>query len=431
MKRTPVDALTARRLGLPPSFTGKTLQQAQMDLLRRTVRLAKEQSPFYRESLHAIDPDRLTTPADLSRLPLLTAADITADPSALLCVSQSQVARIVTLATSGSTGHPKRIFFTADDLQATLDFFHEGMLSLISPEDRVLVLLPASQPDSVGDLLVRALSGQGIHAAALWPPPAAPLLSAEADRRAASCVVGLPLHLLALAEALPPGHAVRSMLLCSDYAPLPVRRRIEQACGCATFLHYGATETGLGGGVECDVHQGCHLRESDLLVEIIDPESALPLPDGEMGEIVITTIARRGMPLLRYRTGDLARLDRRPCPCGGITARLDDIRGRSRGNRLAGGQELFSQDLDEALFGAGSVSDFRATLSPGAPERLSIEYMAGNGYPAEEDILLALRALPVIRQAMREGLLEIGPVQPVSSFDVNHTVKRSIRDLRK
>lgn len=431
MKRTPVDALTARRLGLLPSFTREDLQQAQMRLLRETVRLARELSPFYRASLSDIDPDRLATPADLNRLPLLSAADITADPSAFLCVSQSRVARIVTLETSGSTGTPKRIYFTADDLRATLDFFHDGMLSLISPEDRVLVLLPADQPDSVGDLLLRALSRQGIGAASLWPPPAAGLLSAEADRLAATCVVGLPLSLLNLAEALPPRHAVRSMLLCSDYAPAAIRRRIEQASGCTTFLHYGATETGLGGGVECDVHRGCHLRESDLLVEVIDPQSARPLPDGETGEIVITTIARRGMPLIRYRTGDLARLEKGPCPCGGITARLADIRGRARGCRLAGGQELFSQDLDEALFAIATVSDFRATLAPGAPEKLAIEYMAGSGYPADEDILQALRTLPVIRQATREGRLEIGAIQQVSSFTASHTVKRSIRDLRE
>lgn len=430
MRRTPVDALTARRLGLSMPLDRESLEQAQMELLRETVRWVKDRSPYYRENLRDIDPERLATPADLGRLPLLTAAGITAAPLDLLCLSQSRVARIVTLETSGSTGAPKRIFFTEDDLRATLEFFHEGMLSLVSSGDRVLVLLPASQPDSVGDLLVRALSHQGIDCAAIWPPPAASVLAVEAGRRASTCVVGLPLHLLALAEALPSVHAVRSMLLCSDYAPFSVRRRIEKACGCTTFLHYGATESGLGGGVECDVHRGCHLRESDLLVEIVHPENGTPLPDGEMGEIVITTIARRGMPLIRYRTGDLASLDRSTCPCGGVTARLADIRGRARGCRLAGGLELFSQDLDEALFGVEAVSDFRATLHPGNPEFLSIEYLAGSGYPVREAIRRSLLALPAISQAMREGRLEIGSIQPVSSFSANHTVKRSICDQR-
>ena len=431
MRRTTVDDLTARRLGLPLSFDRKALQQAQMTRLRETVRWARSRSLFYHQRLKDIDPDRLNSPADLGQLPLQTVADITANPLDLLCLSQSRVARIVTLETSGSTGVPKRVFFTGDDLDATLEFFHDGMLSLISAGDRVLVLLPASQPDSVGDLLVRALSGGGFGSSAIWPPPAASVLAAEVERRSSTCVVGLPLHLLALAEVLPPGHAVRSMLLCSDYAPVSVRRRIEKACGCTTFLHYGATETGLGGGVECDVHRGCHLRESDLLVEIIHPESGMPLPDGEMGEIAVTTISRRGMPLIRYRTGDLARLDRTPCPCGGVTARLDDIRGRASGCRLAGGRELFSQDLDEVLFGIGGISDFQATIHPGDPELLSIEYLSGRGYPAREDIRRELLALPVIRQAMREGRLEIGAIQPVSTFSVNHRVKRSICDQRQ
>ncbi len=363
MRRTTVDDLTARRLGLPLSFDRKALQQAQMTRLRETVRWARSRSLFYHQRLKDIDPDRLNSPADLGQLPLQTVADITANPLDLLCLSQSRVARIVTLETSGSTGIPKRVFFTGDDLDATLEFFHDGMLSLISAGDRVLVLLPASQPDSVGDLLVRALSGGGFGSSAIWPPPAASVLAAEVERRSSTCVVGLPLHLLALAEVLPPGHAVRSMLLCSDYAPVSVRRRIEKAARLHDlFSHYGATvETGLGGGVECDVHRGCHLRESDLLVEIIHPESGMPLPDGEMGEIAVTTISRRGMPLIRYRTGDLGRLAELPVPAEVSSARLDDIRAarRAQGCWLAGGRLTFAGS------GRGPVRDRGDQRFPG------------------------------------------------------------------
>ena len=99
----------------------------------------------------------LATLADLAELPFTTAADIRSDPLALLCVSQGRIARAVTLQTSGTTGPTKRIFFSPEDLALTLDFFHHGMATLVSPGQRVLILLPGKLPDSVGDLLRRAL----------------------------------------------------------------------------------------------------------------------------------------------------------------------------------------------------------------------------------------------------------------------------------
>ena len=98
------------------------------------------------------------------------------------------------------------------------------------------------------------------------------------------------------------------MLLSTDQAPAPLVAAIEQAWGCRVFDHYGTTETGLGGGVECEAHDGLHLREADLLFEVVEPATGRSLPDGEEGEIVFTTLTREAMPLIRYRTGDLGRL---------------------------------------------------------------------------------------------------------------------------
>ena len=88
------------------------------------------------------------------------------------------------------------------------------------------------------------------------------------------------------------------------------------------------TEMGYGGGVECDAHDEYHLREADLFVEIVDPESGSPMPDGVSGEVVFTTLIRRAMPLIRYWTGDTARYLTRPRPCGTTLRRLSRIQGR-------------------------------------------------------------------------------------------------------
>jgi phenylacetate-coenzyme A ligase PaaK-like adenylate-forming protein len=402
-----------------------------MRLVRETVDRVREFSPWYRERLAGVETSDLRTFADLRRLPLMSSADVAGQGERMVCVSRGAVARIVTLQTSGSTGNPKRLHFSRADLDATVDFFLHGMLNLADQGDRVLALLPFAQPDSTGDLLVRALSGGGVHCAGLWPPPAVRALAALILEQGYTCLVGLPQHLLALSGELPLGR-VRTVLLCSDYAPPALRRRIEEACGCATFLHYGTTETGLGGGVECSAHDGCHLRESDLLVEIVDPHTGEPLPEGETGEVVVTTLGRQAMPLLRYRTGDAARLSTEPCACGGVTARLCDIGGRRTPCVLAGGFDLTSQDLDDTLFGVDGLLDYRATLDvENGVERLGIEILTGQGHdPLEDAVSRALRRVPAVAAALELGALALGPMRRVEAFSPSHTVKRTIFDQR-
>ncbi|WP_051306862.1 DVU_1553 family AMP-dependent CoA ligase [Desulfomicrobium escambiense] len=431
MRVSTVDGLTSRRLGIFGPLERGRLEGAQMAALRATVLHAKAGSPWYRERLAGVAAETLRCPADLARLPFVTVADVAAFGRRMVCVPQGEVARIVTLQTSGSTGTPKRLHFTRDDLDGTLDFFLHGMLNLVGQEDRVLALLPFSQPDSTGDLLIRALSGGGVHCAGLWPPVDAGELAQFIAAERYSCLVGLPQHLLALSDALPFG-AVRTMLLCSDYAPPALRRRIEEACGCETFLHYGATETGLGGGVECEVHDGCHLRESDLLFEIVDPVTGAVLGGGEEGEVVVTTLGRRAMPLLRYRTGDLARLAKGRCACGGVTARLCDVTGRGNACVLGGGFSLTSRELDDRLFDVEGLLDYRATLeSCAGADRLGVEFRAGAGHEhLERDLGLALRRVPGVAAALELGSLSLAPMRRVEVFSPSHTVKRTINDQR-
>ena len=426
-----MDALTARRLGLSLPLDRLSLEAAQMASLRRTVEHACAKSPWYRERLAGFDPASLRASADLSRLPLLTSAELATHGPRFVCVSQGEVARIVTLQTSGSTGSPKRLHFTHDDLAATVDFFLHGMLSLISPLDKVLALLPFARPDSTGALLLQALGQGGVRCAGFWPPTDWEDLAEQIRRKGYSCVVGLPQHLLTLAYALPHG-LVRSMLLCSDYAPPMLRTRIEEACGCETYLHYGTTETGLGGGVECGARDGCHLRESELLVEIVHPGTGQPMPEGEPGEVVVTTLGRRAMPLVRYRTGDLARLLTQPCVCGGVTARLCDIQGRRIACRLAGGVSVTSQDLDDVLFALDGLLDYRATLGHAKGcDLLGIEFLARPGHEfVDLEIPPTLAKVPAIASALENGGLRLGSMLRVPSFSPSHTVKRTLFDQR-
>lgn len=430
MRPTPVDELTATELHLPLPLQRDQLESSQVAMLKSTVTRAKSLSPFYSQHLAGFAPDSLVHRDDLSHLPFVTQDMVSAFGKEMLCVSQTAISRVVTLQTSGSTGPPKRIYYTPRDLDATRAFFLNGMQTFVSSLDRVMVLLPFDTVNSVGDLLINALHDGSIDAMGCWPPLSAPVIADQITANSITSLVGLPQHLLALAHHLQPGK-IGTMLLCSDYAPPALRIRIEELTGTTTYLHWGSTETGLGGGVECTMRNGCHLRESQVLVEIIAPDTGRPLPDGEIGEVVITTLARRGMPLIRYRTGDLAALNRGPCLCGGCTARLQFIRGRNRFSALPGGKALHLHYLDNIVFSLEGLLDYRAILEPGSPERLSIEYVGASGYADPgSSILHALVSIPCIKTCIDQGTLELGPAVATHTFSPNHTVKRTIIDTR-
>ena len=326
----------------------------------------------------------------------------------MLCVSQGQVARVVTLSTSGTTAPPKRLYFSDADLETTLDFFHHGMATMVSPGDRVLILLPSVTPDSVGDLLARALARMQVAGIVHGPvgDPGAALEKA----RGADCLVGIPVQVLAMAEQ--PGAkdlrgSLKSVLLTTDYVPHSLARRVAAAWGCEVFEHYGMTETGLGAGVDCRAHQGYHLRATDLYYEVVDPAGGAPLPPGQKGELVLTTLTRQAMPLVRYRTGDWGRLLPGLCPCGGLTPRLERVSGRLN-NRLdlGDGAWLPMWLLDEALFTVPGLLDYRAALhSEHGRRRLKLTVQAAEGgRPAlAAEVERAVAAVPALGRRLAVG----------------------------
>jgi len=384
-RRTPLEPWVLARAGAS-DLAG--LRRYQLRALRETVARAKTRSPFYATHLDGLEPGDIRSLEDLARLPFTTADDVRREGMRLLCVGAGDVERIVTLTTSETTGAPKRIHFSAADQELTLDFFHRGMSVLVDPGDRVLILLPGERPGGVGDLLRRALARMDVEGVVRGPvTDAQEALGALGDGRF-DAVVGIPVQVLGLArrDALA-GDPVRlkSVLLSTDHAPEALVRAIESTWGCRVFDHYGTTEMGLGGGVECEAHAGYHLREADLLFEVVDLDNGVALPDGEYGEVVFTTLTREAMPLLRYRTGDRSRFVPAACPCGSRLRVLERVRTRLAGRvRLGSGAVLDLAAMDEALFALPNVLDVHAGVA-GASS------VAGDGAAAtlKIDILVA------------------------------------------
>ncbi len=329
MSRGLLEPWLERKTGLGPELEPKAVEAWQMARFRQLLAYVRAHSPFYRRLYQDVDGSRLRRYGDLAPLPLLCAEDLRQQGGEMLCVPQTEIQRIVTLSTSGSSGPPKRVCFSAADLELTVDFFSYGMSTMTGPDKRVMIFLPGNNPDGLCDLLTRGL--RRIQAQPLVYGLVKDLPDAAAALRAFQphCLVGMPRQMLSLAQACPELRP-EVVLFSAENVHEPMRQALAQLWPARVLANWAMTETGYGAGLECRPAGGYHLRHGDLLVEIIDPESGRPLPPGQQGEIVFTTLTREAMPLLRYRSGDFARMIAEPCPCGSALFRLGPVLGHDK-----------------------------------------------------------------------------------------------------
>ncbi len=361
-RKTPLDGWISSMMGAPATRRG--LSRFALHRLADQVDYARLASPFYNERLAQFPETFPSSLRDFASLPLTGQDQLARNPLRFLAVPQESVDRIVTLPTSGSTGTPKRLFFTEKDLNTTMEIFRVGMSSFVRPGGRVLVLLPWEKPGSIGDLLGKSLALDGIRCNCLWPLPDEKTILEEAAAFAPDCLAGLPAQILCLARH-PSAHLARgvtSVLLCADFAAESLIRAVSDAWNCLVMRHYALTELGYGGALECPAQCGFHVMEGHFLFEVVDPHTGTPLPSGRPGEVVVTTLAAKGTPLLRYRTGDGGRILRGRCPCGSSLRRVE-IMGRI-GNGVTLSEEGFlpMARLDEALFALPWLGDYSVAV---------------------------------------------------------------------
>ncbi|HOP40254.1 MAG TPA: AMP-binding protein [Geobacteraceae bacterium] len=444
MELTPLEPWIKAKL--ETTATGAELRKEidchQLMKLRETVDYVRIRAPFYRSLFDGIKGSDLKSLEDISSLPFTTAEDIQADDLRFLCVSRDEISRVVTLRTSGTSALPKRIHFTEDDLELTTDLFHHGMQALVRPGQRVLILMPGEQHGSVGDLMVKALPRMDVegvlHGIVLDERAAI----AEIVEKEIDCLIGIPVQILGLVRhpesgRIPPGR-ISSVLLSADYVPAAIVSEIEQAWGCPVFNHYGMTEMGLGAAVDCRILSGYHIREADLLFEIVDPDTGMPVPDGVAGEVVVTTLTRKGMPLVRYRSGDLSRFIPEPCPCGTILKRLEWVRGRIKGGVPIGDRFMLTvADLDEALFSLPGLLNFYTEVR-GSREKSILHVKLYCGTVDERNAALsseavrALENLAAVRAGIEQGSLTLAPMEiSCENWISTGSIKRKIIDARE
>ena len=361
MKRTRLDNWICETESLP-ELTREGLDALQLRRLNETLSRLKARGGIY-----AGYPEGLYSLGQLETLPFTTPAMLGKNPGAFLLTSQSEVSRVISGATSGTTGPAKRVFYTQRDTEHTVGFFAAGIGEMLSPGEKCLIAFPFTGPFGLGDLIAQAVERLGgIPVRAGFGGSWEALCSLVAQTQPET-YIGFPVPLLGLTRMYQKHLPIRRALVSGDACPKGVMEALERALGGKLYPHYGSRECGLGGAVTCSAFEGMHLRENHIIPEIIDGDGRV-LPQGEYGELVITTIGMEAMPLIRYRTGDYTRI-LPPCPCGGVTRRIDTVFRREG--------EISMERLDSVLFSLESLIDYRASFD--GTLRLEARTLDGSG----------------------------------------------------
>ncbi|MDR1520212.1 MAG: phenylacetate--CoA ligase [Planctomycetota bacterium] len=343
-----------RVLDAEESFPRERMAALQLERLRKMIDYAKARTPFYEKALAGVSGGDLKSLDDIRRLPVTTKADLRdAYPLGFMAIPRHEIARIH--GSSGTTGKMTFVPYSKNDLRnwtrLVARFLCAGGLG---PGQLVQI--------SFGYGLFTG--GFGLHYGVEEMGSAVvPAASGNTERQLAIIrdlrpdgLVCTPSYALALGEAIR-AHGVKPgdlSLKLGFFGGEPwtdeIRRRIEEDTGLFATDNYGLSEViGPGASGECVERRGMHFSEDHFLVECLDPDTLSPVDEGGRGELVITTLTKEGMPVIRYRTRDIASLNRAPCPCGRTGVRMSRVTGRSDDMLVIRGVNVYPTQIEEAL----------------------------------------------------------------------------------
>ncbi len=332
------------------------LEQFQLEKLKETVAWVGEKVPFYRKKFEemGIDADSITAVEDIARLPFTVKTDLRDEyPFGLCGVPLKEVVRVH--ASSGTTGKPITGPYTADDLaQWTECMVRNFYAAGVRPDDVV--------QNAYGYGLFTG--GLGFHQGATQLGcTVVPTSSGLTERQITlledfntTVLCATPSYALTIAErAEELGIDLKNLPLRvgvfgAEPWSTPMRKEIEERMDIKAMEAYGLTELG-GPGVafDCEAQDGLHINEDHYLAEIVDPATLEPLPLGEKGELIFTSLQRRAMPIIRYRTKDITRLRRETCSCGRTFLKMDKVFGRTDDMLIISGVNVFPSQVESLL----------------------------------------------------------------------------------
>jgi phenylacetate-CoA ligase len=319
--------------------------------------------PFYRQKLAeaGVTASDIRSIDDLARLPFTTKTDLRDNyPFGLLAVPMNNVVRVH--ASSGTTGKPTVVAYTERDIDLWSDLMARTYAAAGVTEDDVI-------HNAYGYGLFTG--GLGFHyGAERLGATVIPISGGNTKRQVmllsdlgSTVLCCTPSYSLLIAEAAaqdgvdPRSLRLRIGMFGAEPWSEAMRQEIESRLGITAFNVYGLSEViGPGVAVECSRKQGLHIFEDHFIPEVIDPDTGHPLPDGELGELVLTCVTKEALPLIRYRTRDRTRLIRERCPCGRTTVRMDRIVGRTDDMIIVRGVNVFPSQIETVLLQSSEVA---------------------------------------------------------------------------
>ena len=341
----------------------------QLKLITTKLSTIKECSPFYAEKFKDIDPADVRTQEDFEKLPFSEKDDLRrVYPLGLQAVPDEEVVRIH--SSSGTTGTPVIIPYTAQDVTDwAIQFERCYRTAGITNLDRIQIT-PGYGLWTAGIGFQLGCERLGAMALPMGPGNTEKQLKMMQDLHS-TVITGTSSYALLLAEEIST-RGLRDKLdlkkgvIGSERWGEKMRHRIANELGIEIFDIYGLTEIyGPGIGISCEAHHGMHVWEDFVYVEIVDPKTGEVLPDGEVGEIVLTTLRKQGAPLIRYRTHDLSRIIPGVCTCeyGSHHPRIDTIVGRTDDMVKVKGCNMFPAQIEEVInFTEGTSSEYQMMI---------------------------------------------------------------------
>lgn len=386
------------------SLPREALERETVAGMRRTLDRALTNAAW-RRRLGDAAPGDIRAPADWARLPFLTKDDLRdAYPFGLACAEPEAVLRVH--MSSGTTGNPVVNPYTRADVEQWAAVMARCYVAAGVGARDVVQITPSFGlftggfgfhygAERIGAMVVPIGAGRTSLQLTLMRDLGATVLAG---------ISTYPLRILEVAreERFDLGSLrLRVAILGSEMWSDDLRRLIEHGLGLTTFDIIGMTETGGPGlGIDCAARAGIHVWEDHYFCEVVDPATGAPRPDGEPGELVVSTLTREGLPLIRYRTHDLTRvLSRAPCACGRTHLRLDRLHGRTDDMVIFRGVNFYPRQIESLLLKQPDVGhEYQIVLdrAPGGSDRLALLVEAREGF--------AETGLPRLRNELRQFL---------------------------
>jgi len=418
---------------MPDFKTEDELKKHQLEGLKWTVRHAYEGSAEYRKRFDdaGVCPESIQALDDLQKLPFTTAEDLRDGyPFPLRAVPFEQIVRVH--ASSGTTGKRKVLCYTQKDIDDWTDFFARCyQMAGVTPLDRVQI--------AVGYGVWTAGMGfqLGCEKIGAMAVPVGPgnidmqiqfLLDFQSTVFCSTASMALlmaeEIHKRGIADKI----AVNKIIYGSERSSRSMRKKISELFGGAELFDItGLTELyGPGTGIECSAHDCIHYWGDYYILEILDPQTLQPVPDGEWGEMVVTSLCKEGAPLIRYRTRDITRVIPGTCNCGNILPRHSRIKGRSDDTIKFRGVNIYPSSIDTILStvpGLGSEYQIHLTRDESERGRMLLVVERAEGVEAKR----SPEMIHEVKHQIKKQLLVSVDVELVDYANLPRSEKKSQR----